>query len=133
MHYVILRDDDTNALTYPEWLDQLYRPFLDRNLPVNLATIPIVRTDVVGPDGQLEGYLVETDQARHVARPEGIAGFLHLVRRDAAAERRDLGDPGDDRAIQPHPELEGAVRIELGRARRHGRFALSPAAAATSG
>jgi hypothetical protein len=58
MHYVILRDDDTNALTPVAWLDRLYRPFLDRGLPVNLAVIPGVRTDVTMEDGRPEGFLV---------------------------------------------------------------------------
>jgi hypothetical protein len=49
MRYVILRDDDTNALTPVECLERLYRPFLNLGLPVNLATIPKVRTDVIGP------------------------------------------------------------------------------------
>ena len=57
MRYVILRDDDTNAFTPAEHLERLYRPFLDRGLPVNLATIPNVNTGVVCPDGQREGYL----------------------------------------------------------------------------
>jgi hypothetical protein len=57
MRYVILRDDDTNALTPVECLERLYRPFLDRGLPVNLATIPEVRTDTVGFDGLPEGFL----------------------------------------------------------------------------
>jgi hypothetical protein len=57
MRYVILRDDDTNALTPVEYLERLYRPFLDLGLPVNLAAIPKVRTDVVGPSGLVEGYL----------------------------------------------------------------------------
>lgn len=57
MHYVILRDDDTNALTPIECLEQLYRPFLERGLPVNLAVIPNVRTDTIGPDGAPEKYL----------------------------------------------------------------------------
>jgi Uncharacterized protein conserved in bacteria (DUF2334) len=57
MRYVIIRDDDTNALTPPECLERLYRPFLDAGLPVNLATIPAVATDVHRPDGQLEGFL----------------------------------------------------------------------------
>ena len=61
MRYVILRDDDTNALTPAECLERLYRPFLERSLPVNLAVIPHVRTDVTMPDGQLEGFLM----ARH--------------------------------------------------------------------
>ncbi len=58
MRYVILRDDDTNALTPPECLERLYRPFLDRRLPVNLSVIPAVRTTVTMPDGQPEGFLV---------------------------------------------------------------------------
>lgn len=57
MHYVILRDDDTNALTPVECLEQLYRPFLDRSLPVNLAVIPNVRTDTISTDGTLEKFL----------------------------------------------------------------------------
>lgn len=61
MRYVILRDDDTNALTPIECLEQLYRPFLDRNLPVNLATIPDVFTRTTLPDGQLEGFLAYAD------------------------------------------------------------------------
>src|SRR5438309_399589 len=57
MRYVILRDDDTNALTPPECLERLYRPFLDAGLPVNLATIPCVCSDAKRPDGQLEAFL----------------------------------------------------------------------------
>lgn len=58
MRYVIIRDDDTNALTPPEYLERLYRPFLDRSLPVNLAVIPAVRTTVTMPDGRPEGFLI---------------------------------------------------------------------------
>jgi hypothetical protein len=57
MRYVILRDDDTCALTPVECLERLYRPFLDRGLPVNLATIPNVSTDARRPNGQREGFL----------------------------------------------------------------------------
>ena len=57
MRHVILRDDDTNALTPVECLEKLYRPFLDRGLPVNLATIPEVSTNVTFPDGRPEGFL----------------------------------------------------------------------------
>src|SRR5881394_914723 len=62
MRYVILRDDDTSALTPVECLERLYRPFLDRGLPVNLATIPKVRTDTIGTNGLSEGYLVAKDR-----------------------------------------------------------------------
>ena len=73
MRYVILRDDDTNALTPPEYLEQLYRPFLDRGMPVNLAVIPNVRTDITYGDNILEGFLLTrngTKQAHHADRPQ---------------------------------------------------------------
>src|SRR5580765_1234877 len=57
MRYVILRDDDTNALTPVECLERLYRPFLDRGLPVNLAVIPDVAMDARTPEGKREGFL----------------------------------------------------------------------------
>jgi hypothetical protein len=57
MRTVILRDDDTNALTPIDCLERLYRPFLDRGLAVNLATIPEVREDIRLPDGKREGFL----------------------------------------------------------------------------
>jgi hypothetical protein len=57
MHHVIIRDDDTCSYTPPACLERLYRPFLSRGMPVNLATIPEVRTDVRTPDGLLEGYI----------------------------------------------------------------------------
>ena len=57
MRYVILRDDDTNALTPVDCLEKLYRPFLERGLPVNLATIPEVREDARDPKGAREGFV----------------------------------------------------------------------------
>jgi hypothetical protein len=68
MRYVILRDDDTNALTPPECLERLYRPFMDRGLPVNLSIIPEVRTTVRLPDGRPEGFLM----ARKGNEPETL-------------------------------------------------------------
>jgi len=58
MKQVILRDDDVNALTPCAFLEQLYRPCLDKNLPVNLSVIPEVSTNIVMPDGKLEGFLL---------------------------------------------------------------------------
>src|SRR5688572_8751731 len=57
MRLILLRDDDTNALTPIECLETLYRPFLARGLPVNLATIPEVRVDARTPDGSREGFV----------------------------------------------------------------------------
>lgn len=58
MRTVILRDDDTNALTPVNCLETLYRPFLTRGLPVNLATIPEVRVNARTPEGEREGFLL---------------------------------------------------------------------------
>jgi len=57
MRYVIIRDDDTNASTPAECLERLYRPALDRGMPVNLATIPEVSLNARNQDGNLEGFL----------------------------------------------------------------------------
>src|SRR5580765_4357359 len=81
MHYVILRDDDTNALTPVECLEQLYRPFLDRGLPVNLAVIPSVRTSTISTDGALEKFLLakraDTPPEISIARNAGLVRYLH--------------------------------------------------------
>src|SRR5262245_22095052 len=57
MQYVIIRDDDTNAFTPVPCLEQLYRPFLERGLPVNVAVIPNVSTTATTPAGRPEGFL----------------------------------------------------------------------------
>ena len=57
MKYVIIRDDDTCAVTPIACLERLYRPFLDRGLPVNLAVIPNVNTRATFADGKEEGFL----------------------------------------------------------------------------
>lgn len=71
MRYVILRDDDTNALTPVDCLERLYRPFLERGLPVNLAVIPNVAVDTKLPDGVLEGFLLAKNGTREATVPIG--------------------------------------------------------------
>jgi hypothetical protein len=71
MKYVIIRDDDTNALTPIECLETLYRPFLERSLSVNLATIPNVRSDVFLPNGQPEGFLATSKGVKPGSYPIG--------------------------------------------------------------
>ena len=78
MRYVILRDDDTNALTPVECLERLYRPFLDHGLPVNLATIPRVRTDTIRADGKPEEFLYGAPRAAQ--RSISLAENPRLVR-----------------------------------------------------
>lgn len=68
MRYVVLRDDDANATTPPAQLEELYRPFLDRGMPVHLAVIPEVRADIVGPDGEIEGFI----QGPNAGRPANL-------------------------------------------------------------
>ena len=58
MRYVIFRDDDTNAFTPTTCLEELYRPFLDQGIPVNLATIPAVSNSAHMANGEPEGFLV---------------------------------------------------------------------------
>lgn len=58
MKYVIIRDDDTNALTPVNYLERLYRPFFDHGLPVNLAAIPNVSTDATWSEGKPELFLM---------------------------------------------------------------------------
>jgi hypothetical protein len=81
MRCVILRDDDTNALTPVECLEQLYRPFLDRGLPVNLATIPSVHTDTISTNGRLEQYLFarrsDTPPAVPLVSNAKLVRYLH--------------------------------------------------------
>jgi hypothetical protein len=80
MRYVIIRDDDTNALTPVECLERLYRPFLDRGLPVNLSTIPDVATDTRMANGDLEGYLLKRNGHRDRSLPmafnRGLVRYL---------------------------------------------------------
>lgn len=71
MRSVIIRDDDTNAFTPPDCLERLYRPFLDRGLPVNLSTIPDVSTEARTADGRPEGFLFGTREAAQRSRPIG--------------------------------------------------------------
>lgn len=85
MRYVILRDDDTNALTPVDCLERLYRPFLNRGLPVNLAVIPNVATETTLPDGRLEGFL----QARN-----GTTDPMLPIGSNARLVRYLLDNPG---------------------------------------
>lgn len=80
MHYIILRDDDTNALTPVGCLERLYRPLLDRGLPVNLAMIPAVNPRATMANGQPEGFLLAPAPAAADPIPIGtnpkLIGYL---------------------------------------------------------
>ena len=128
MHTVILRDDDTCAFTPRACLERLYRPFLDRGLPVNLAVIPDVRTDVRTPDGRLEGFLTAG------SAPDGTLASI--------AGNRELVDYlGAEPGYHPvqhgchHDAFEfgGSDRAELGRRLDHGARHLRAAGFAREG
>ena len=105
MHHVILRDDDTCALTPRACLERLYRPFLDRGMPVNLATIPEVRTDVRMQDGRLEGFIaagrgpsgpsVKIGQSRELVDFIKSEPALHVVQHGCHHDLFEFG--GSDR------------------------------------
>jgi hypothetical protein len=126
MRYVIIRDDDTNALTPPEYLERLYRPFLDRALPVNLAVIPNVRTDVTYGENILEGFLLTrngtTEKTLPITRNQGLVSYLS-------------GNPGyrivqhgySHEFIRGDCEFEQHYRRELARRLERGRDLLKEA------
>src|SRR6266567_336668 len=109
MRYVILRDDDANALTPINCLERLYRPWLERGLPVNLAVIPNVRTDVTTPDHKPEGFLLGNHNGAARALPmagnEKLVAYLldnpgfHILQHGYHHERFefDCGDPAEIR------------------------------------
>ncbi len=77
MKWVVLRDDDANGLTPPALLERLYRPYLDRGMPVHLAVIPAVRTDARDLAGALEGFLTGDGAGRPGTAP--LADNAELV------------------------------------------------------
>ena len=80
MRRVVIRDDDTNAFTPPECLEQLYSPFLKRDMPVNLAVIPAVRRDAKTPEGTREGFLFAANgnaqDTNPIANNSALAEYL---------------------------------------------------------
>jgi hypothetical protein len=115
MRYVILRDDDTNALTPVECLERLYRPFLDRNLPVNLAVIPDVATNALTPDGKPEGFLFAKNGTRAATVP--IADNQQLVnylRENSAYEVVQHGCHHDCFEFDRELPAEISTRLEHG-------------------
>ncbi|HVU36432.1 MAG TPA: DUF2334 domain-containing protein [Opitutaceae bacterium] len=122
MRYVILRDDDTNALTPVACLERLYRPFLARGLPVNLATIPEVRSDARTPDGQREGFLLGADGTEPPTVPmtsnAGLVAYLRANPGFHVVQHGCFHDPF---------EFDSRDRTEIVRRLDHGRRVLASA------
>jgi hypothetical protein len=115
MRYVILRDDDTNALTPPECLERLYRPFLRRALPVNLATIPEVDVDTRTANGELEGYLLGSKGAKTGWLDIGSnAELMDYLRENHGYHLIQHGCHHDAMEFNGLDGREAARRLELG-------------------
>ena len=122
MRYVILRDDDTNALTPVECLERLYRPFLDRGLPVNLAVIPEVRADIRLPDGNHEGFLLaKTGEEPETLPIAGNPGLVAYLRTNAGYHVVQHGCHHD------YLEFDRMDRAEVVRRMEHGARCLGEA------
>ena len=115
MRYVILRDDDTNALTPVECLERLYRPFLDRNLPVNLAVIPDVSTNALTPDGKTEGFLFAKNGTRSATVPiTEKPALIKYLRENANYHVVQHGCHHDCFEFDRKSPSDIATRLELG-------------------
>ncbi|PTX90846.1 DUF2334 domain-containing protein [Opitutus sp. ER46] len=118
MRYVILRDDDTNALTPVECLETLYRPFLARGLPVHLATIPAVRTDARTPAGEREGFLFAAQDSEPAVLPLAAnAGLVAYLRANPGFQIVQHGCHHDPFEFDRRDRCEVARRLDEGAAR----------------
>ncbi|HZM01657.1 MAG TPA: DUF2334 domain-containing protein [Candidatus Saccharimonadales bacterium] len=120
MKYIVMRDDDTNALMPVSCLERLYRPFLDRGLPVNLAVIPKVSAEASYVPGQPEKFLMTPNPSSAKYVPIGknkeLVDYLlanplyHVVQHGCCHEsvhgRREFDH--DDQADIVHRLEEGA-------------------------
>jgi hypothetical protein len=115
MHYVIIRDDDTCAFTPPSCLERIYRPFIDRGMPVTLATIPEVRSDVRTPDGLLEGYLSSGNPPCGLFAPIGNSrGLVDYLKAESGYHIAQHGCHHDIFEFGAKNREELGVRLDLG-------------------
>ncbi len=123
MRHVIIRDDDTNALTPTRCLERLYRPFLDRGFPVNLAAIPEVDVNTRMPDGTREGFLFNrnggtADKIAIGSNPELVNYLLentgyHIVQHGCHHDQLEF-DRSDRREIAWRIERGAQVLMDAG-------------------
>src|SRR5262249_49287499 len=115
-----------NALTPPEYLDRLYRPFLDRALPVNLAVIPNVRTDITYGQNILEGFLLRRNGCTPKLLP--IGSNSALVQYIRASPGYHVAQPGyNQEFVQGDCEFEQHHRADLVRRLEAGQKLLAQA------
>jgi len=118
MRYVIIRDDDTNAFTPVEWLDRLYRPMLERRLPVNLAAIPEVSTGARMSDDRPEGFLIARNGAKAERMPLGTnRELVQYLRANSCYRIIQHGCHHDYLEFDSSVEAAVVQRLEQGRQR----------------
>jgi len=101
-------------LTPIECLERLYRPFLNRGMPVNLAVIPSVATDARKHDGELEGYLLQ-NPLYHVVQHGCHHDYLEFEKlqngeiagriAEGMQTLRDAGFPRPETFVAPYDKL----------------------------
>lgn len=115
MHYVIIRDDDTCAFTPPAFLERIYRPYLVRGMPVTLATIPEVRSDVRTTDGLLEGFLSSGNAPCGLFAPIGNSrGLVDYLKAEGGYHIAQHGCHHDLFEFGAKNREELGVRLDLG-------------------
>jgi hypothetical protein len=115
MHYVIIRDDDTNAFTPIECLERLYRPALDRGLPINLATIPEVTLDARTSDGKPEGFIKFKNGHPGPTRPIGAnTELVNYLRGNPGYEIVQHGLHHDYLEFERVPQTQVAHKLARG-------------------
>jgi hypothetical protein len=115
MRYVIIRDDDTNALTPVDCLERLYRPFLEQGLPVNLATIPAVATGARRSDGRPEGFLIYNSGVRESTVPLGAnSGLVQYLQGNSGYHILQHGLHHDYLEFDRRESAEISRRLEKG-------------------
>jgi hypothetical protein len=115
MRYVILRDDDTNALTPIECLDRLYQPLIERGAPVNLALIPAVTSEAHTAEGKPEEFLFNRNG--HTGPTFPIASNPPLIRYLLENKSYRIVQHGfhhDYLEFETHPAEEIARRLDEG-------------------
>ena len=110
MRYVIIRDDDTNALTPPEFLERLYRPLLDQGLPINLATVPEVTTDARTANGQPEGFLLPQVTVDKTANGKPAKARGNDCLKSFEMQSSESSSKPGNRTTLPLPENQSLVR-----------------------
>jgi hypothetical protein len=115
MRRVVIRDDDTNAFTRPECLEQLYRPFLKRGMPINLAVIPAVRRDAKTPEGTLERFLFAANGRAQDTNPIAHnTALVEYLRNEPCYRIVQHGCHHDTFEFNTEDETEVARRISEG-------------------